>query len=111
MKQMIPSINRAFVVTAMIGVLLSPVMVGEAMAQTYSSAQMYCINPAAGAKVPSATCVTQSNGSICSDGESVCVPEMSDYLAIAFLVAASGMVYFLRRGALPRMNRETTVME
>src|ERR1700678_2063074 len=100
MKRMFRSVSRALAIVAMTGVLVSPMLVSEAMAGPYNGGS--CGGNPAG----SGLCSTSSdctNGCTCVTG--LCqVPEMSDYLAMAYLVVASGMVYYFRRGAYAQLK-------
>lgn len=65
--------------------LFLPAMSGQAFADT----AVACID--------SADC---GAGSTCVGGACTPVPEMSDYLAMAFLIVAGGMIYYIRRREL-----------
>jgi hypothetical protein len=104
MQQMRQSLSRAIAITAVAGMLLSPLMVSQAMAQIASCS----VFP------DSQSCVAHvgyPGNCTWNATTSVCVPELSDYLAIAFIVVTSGMVYYFRRGALARMKPETAATE
>jgi len=104
MKKIIGSINRLMAIMMLAGVLFSPMMISEAMALAACPPHppLTCIG------APCNSCPPGSKGGTgqCSLGGGftayVCVstPEMSDYLAMAFVVMAGGMIYYLRRRAV-----------
>ena len=143
MKKSIHLMSRPLAMAIVAGLLLSPLMAGEAMAQLgctntglidAGTNQFIwlcgpsaltvppCPTPAPNAGLTmvaaggtgSNTCAAESvggksvgggNAFQCSDGTYFCQsayesPEMSDYLAMAFIVVAGGMIYHFRRRAL-----------
>jgi hypothetical protein len=94
MKEMIASISRLMAIAAIAGVLFSPMMLSEAMAQACQTT------------TPEAPGYCSGGQTCCSDGSCsfscVTTPEMSDYLAMAFVIVTGGMIYYFRRRALAR---------
>lgn len=70
----------------MIAMALCPAVMVE---QAFADTAVACID--------SADC---GAGSTCVGGACTPVPEMSDYLAMAFLLVAGGMIYYIRRREL-----------
>jgi hypothetical protein len=88
MKNLIKTLSRAMAIAAVAAVLFSPMMVRNAMAQIVQSCE-------SASQCASGAC----NGGYCAP---LGTPEMSDYLAMAFVVVAGGMVYYFRRRALAK---------
>jgi len=97
MKKLIHSATRLIAAALAAGMLLSSPMVGEAMAG-------YC--SLAGPSCGSCNNSDAGNPCTCSNGtdQGICVaaPEMSDYLAMAFVLASGGMIYYFRRRAVAK---------
>jgi len=93
MKKLIQSINRLIAAAAVAGVLFSPVVMGEASAAVSCT----CSDGAY-------TNLCTADGQSCGDGQCSCAPvptpEMSDYLAMAFILMSGGMIYYFRRWAV-----------
>ncbi len=86
MKNMIKNICRSLATAAVAGVLLSQVMIGEAMAQVNPSCSIYTDSKSCAASFGPGNTPCQWTNNY------TCVPEMSDYLAMAFVVVAAGTV-------------------
>lgn len=89
-------LGRSMMVALMMGLLLSTAMVGEAWAQGLPP----CTSADAASCAPkgfSTACTPDTDGHYY-----ICTPEMSDYLAMAFVAVAGGMIFHFRRRALAR---------
>lgn len=82
------SIKKIFAVLAVTAVVLIVPLGGKAYANTATA----CID--------SADC---GGGSTCSGGACTPVPELTDFLAAAFLLAAGGIIYYVRKRQLPAL--------
>jgi hypothetical protein len=91
-------IQRLKIAAIVVCLLLFPFMTGEAIAQQTCTCQPWgnscSIDPCYGPGGQPGKC-TCTNGA--STPASTPVPEMSDYLAMGFIAAAAGMIYFFRR--------------
>ena len=94
------SISRALaMIIAALPLFMSPLMMGVAMAQTITT----CTPNAPGSFPAGSICQTNSQCASCICTALTCqVAEMSDYLAMAFVVAAGGMIFYFRRRTLAR---------
>lgn len=87
MTRIIRKIKEMIAVLALAGLLFAPVFTTSAIAA------VACIDTVDCPGGETCTC-----GGSCTEGGSCAgVPEMSDYLAVAFLVVAGTMIYFIRR--------------
>jgi hypothetical protein len=92
MKNLAQSLHRMIIIAAVAGALFSPMMTREALAA--STVNCTCSDGAY-------TNLCTADGQSCGDGQCSCVsvPEMSDYLAMAFVLVSGGMIYYFRRRA------------
>jgi|GEM_PF-6729799 len=96
MKKMIRTIKEMIAVMAFAGLMFVPLFTAPVLALP----AVGCID--SGDCSGGETCSCMS-GSACTQGgdcTAVGVPEMSDYLAMAFLVVAGTMIYYIRRREL-----------
>ena len=92
MHKIINTMKQVIAVAALAGFMCLPIAA--------PAAAMGCIDSGDCAGGESCSC---SGGNACTQGGSCAsfsVPEMSDYLAVAFLVAAGTMIYYIRRREL-----------
>ncbi|MDE3059767.1 MAG: hypothetical protein KGJ06_02005 [Pseudomonadota bacterium] len=100
MKQLLQIFNKplrhTLMTAAMLGITLMPIMANKAMAagtvgncgQWSGSGQTTCESN------------FDSNGAACvwdTVNNTGCLPEMSDYLAAAFVIVAGGLMFYIRR--------------
>jgi hypothetical protein len=83
-------------IVAIAGFLIFPIMgaalAGDDQCKTGGNGGPPCCN--------NSGCTTNDNfNGTCQNGACVATPEMSDYLAMAFVLVTSGMIYYFRRRA------------
>lgn len=88
MKTLIQSISQFITIVALVSVLSVPVMMKDALAK------VTCTSPQT-----QDTCGGVAGGECIGDdgGSGTCVPEMADYLAMAFIAVAGGIIWYYRR--------------
>jgi hypothetical protein len=92
MKNLIKTIRGIMAIVLVGGFLFSSPMIGEARAGYCSLAGPSCGSCSDSNIGSPCTCSNGSDQGIC-----VAAPEMSDYLAMAFVLVSGGMIYYFRR--------------
>ena len=96
MTKMTKSLCQTMSMMAVTGILCQPLMIRNAMAQACSNIGSICVD-AVGATFPATPCSippsTSNNGFQCV----AAAPEMSDCLAMAFIIIAGGLIVYRTR--------------
>ena len=101
MAKIVKWLNQAAVLVAVAGLLFMPIMVSDALAigddQCTVAPYTACWDTSGSPWVPGAGAGFCSDPVVGNSNTTVCGPEMSDYLAMAFIVVAGGILFYFRR--------------